>query len=27
MHIRRENNPKLLPREFILNFLADRAEM
>ena len=27
MHIKRENNLKLFPREFILNFLADRAEM
>ena len=27
MHIRRENNLKLLSKEFILNFLVDRAEM
>ena len=25
MHIKKENNPKFLPREFILNFLVDRA--
>ena len=27
MHIKRENNLKFLPREFILNFLTNRTEM